>query len=127
MVVIWSLIVTLVMFLCSKSFIQIISGSTNSIILENGTKYLIINAPFYSILGILLNLRSSLQGLGRKIVPLVSSIIECIGKILFVLFFVSSLGYFGIIISEPIIWCFMCTQLAHAFYKNNKVNRHLDL
>lgn len=65
-VVIWSLIVTLVMFLCSKSFVQIISCSINSIILENGTKYLIINAPFYSILGILLNLRSSLQELGKN-------------------------------------------------------------
>lgn len=120
-VVIWSLIITIIMFLCSKSLVQIISGSSNPIILENGTRYLIFNAPFYSVLGILLNLRSSLQGLGKKIVPLISSIIECIGKILFVLFFVSSLGYFGIIICEPIIWCFMCMQLAYAFYRNNKV------
>lgn len=112
------------MFLFARNFIKIISGSTNPIILENGTNYLIINAPFYSILGILLNLRSSLQGLGRKIVPLISSVIECIGKILFVVFLISYLGYFGIIICEPIIWCIMCMQLAYAFYKNKK-NKHL--
>ena len=40
-----------------------------------------VNAPFYGVLGILLNLRYSLQGLGQKITPLVSSIIEFIGKI----------------------------------------------
>lgn len=126
-VIIWSLIITIIMFLFARNFIKIISGSTNPIILENGTNYLIINAPFYSILGILLNLRSSLQGLGRKIVPLISSVIECIGKILFVVFLISYLGYFGIIICEPIIWCIMCIQLAYAFYKNKKNHKHLEL
>lgn len=39
-VVIWSIIATSIMILFAQSFIKIISGSTNPIILENGTKYL---------------------------------------------------------------------------------------
>lgn len=104
--------------------VKILSGSTESTVIYNGAKYLIINAPFYGILGILLNLRNSLQGLGEKLIPLVSSIIELLGKILFVILLIPSLEYFGVIICEPVIWCFMCIQLAYSFYKNPYIKEH---
>lgn len=65
-----------------------------------------------------MNLRNSLQGIGEKLIPLISSIIEFIGKIVFVIVLIPSLGYFGVIISEPVIWCLMCIQLAYSFYRN---------
>ena len=57
-------------------FVKYLSGSSEEVVINNGAKYLIINAPFYAVLGILLNLRNALQGLGEKMIPLVSSIIE---------------------------------------------------
>ena len=66
----------------------------------------------------LLNLRNSLQGLGKKVTPLISSVIEFIGKCIFVALFIPSLKYLGVIICEPIIWCFMLLQLSYSFYKN---------
>lgn len=79
---------------------------------------LLLNSPFYAALGILLNLRSSLQAIGEKLLPLISSIIELIGKIVFVIVVIPSLEYFGVIICESVIWCLMCLQLVYSFYRN---------
>lgn len=117
--IIWGIFATIVMLIFSEFFIKLISGSNNSVVVINGANYLKINAPFYIVLGILLNLRHALQGIGRKIVPLISSVIECIGKIVFVLIFIPLLEYFGVIICEPVIWCLMCLQLAISFYRSN--------
>lgn len=114
----WSIIISVFLFFGAESIIKILSGSSEPVVIENGAKYLMINAPFYCVLGVLLNLRNALQGIGKKITPLVSSVIEFVGKILFVIFFIPSLKYFGVIICEPVIWCFMCLQLAYSFYRN---------
>lgn len=114
----WSLLVFVVLIFTARFFIQIISGSEENVILNNGSKYLILSAPFYTVLALLINLRFALQGLGEKVVPLISSFIELFGKILFVLFIIPHFDYNGVIFCEPIIWCFMTMQLVYAFYKN---------
>lgn len=114
----WSLFVFVAMLLSARFFIHLISGSEKSTILNNGTKYLIFSAPFYTVLAVLINIRFALQGLGEKVIPLISSVIELVGKILFVIFIIPHFDYNGVIFCEPIIWCFMCIQLVHSFYKN---------
>ena len=120
----WAVIISIILFFSSSILVKILSGSNESVVIENGAKYLMINAPFYGVLGILLNLRYSLQGLGQKLIPLVSSVIEFFGKVVFVLLLIPTLKYFGVIICEPVIWCLMCMQLAYAFYKNSYIQQH---
>lgn len=52
-------------------------------------------------------------GAGRKKykTPLVSSFIELAGKVLIAFFLTPVIGYFGIIISEPIVWVVMILPL----------------
>ncbi|MGL5152410.1 MAG: MATE family efflux transporter [Clostridium sp.] len=114
----WSFFITIVLFFIAPLLVRWLSGSSEPDVINNGARYLVVNAPFYSVLGILLNLRNSLQGIGEKLLPLISSVIELVGKILFVIIFIPKLEYFGVIISEPVIWCFMCAQLAYSFYRN---------
>lgn len=116
--VVFGVVITVVLYFIAPLLVALLSGSSESVVIENGARYLIINAPFYGVLGILLNLRNSLQGLGRKVVPLFSSIIEFIGKIVFVWLLIPSLQYFGVIICEPVIWCCMCLQLWFSFYRD---------
>jgi Na+-driven multidrug efflux pump len=70
------------------------------------------------VLGMLLNFRFALQGIGKKIVPVISSVMEFAGKIIFAFLLVPVLGYFGVIICEPIIWCIMFVQLLYSFSTN---------
>lgn len=121
--VFWAVFITVVLFLTAPALMKLLSGSTETAVIENGARYLRINAPFYSVLGVLLTMRNSLQGIGKKIVPLVSSVIELLGKIVFVIFLIPYLGYFGVIICEPVIWCLMCAQLVFTFYRDSYIRK----
>lgn len=114
----WGVSIALVLLFTASTLVRLLSGSSEKTVINNGALYLIINAPFYAVLGMLLNLRNSLQGLGKKVTPLVSSVIEFFGKCLFVVLFIPTLEYLGVIICEPVIWCFMLLQLAYSFYRN---------
>lgn len=121
MSVIWSAIITIILLFAAPALVRFLSGSSEAVVIENGARYLRINAPFFSVLGILLTMRNSLQGMGEKIVPLISSVIELIGKIVFVVILIPYLGYFGVIICEPVIWCLMCAQLVFTFYRDSYI------
>ena len=99
------------MQLGAEWMVQLISGSNEPVVLENGARYLLWNAPFYSVLGVLLATRYALQSLGQKVLPLFSSVIELVGKVVFVLFFIPKFAYNAVILCEPIIWCFMAAYL----------------
>lgn len=121
--IVWGVVVTVILIFFAPFLMKALSGSSEPTVIDNGVRYLLINSPFYAVLGILLNLRNSLQGIGEKLLPLISSIIEFIGKIVFVIVLIPSLGYFGVIISEPVIWCLMCIQLAYSFYRNPYIKK----
>ena len=99
------------MQLGAEWMVRLISGSSEPVVLENGARYLLWNAPFYSVLGVLLATRYALQSLGQKVLPLFSSVIELVGKVVFVLFFIPKFAYNAVILCEPIIWCFMAAYL----------------
>ena len=50
----------------SPELVQLISGSSAPLVLENGARYLMWNAPFYAVLGVLLCTRYALQSLGQE-------------------------------------------------------------
>jgi putative MATE family efflux protein len=116
--VIWGTFISVILLFFSEVLIKLLSGSNDGVVIENGTRYLMINSPFYIILGMLLNFRHALQGIGKKIVPVISSVMELTGKVIFAFFLVPTLGYFAVIICEPFIWCVMFIQLLYSFYTN---------
>lgn len=111
MSIVYCVLLSLLVFLFSNSMIALISGSNNPVVLENGSLYLKTNIPFFFALGILLNLRSSLQGLGKKIAPVISSVIELVGKVLFSYMIIPDYGYIAVCFTEPAVWCFMMVFL----------------
>ena len=121
-----AIVMTVLMSLFSGVLVRLVSGSSASVVLENGARYLVWNAPFYSVLGVLLATRYALQSLGQKILPLISSGIELVGKILFMLFFIPRFGYNAVILCEPVIWCFMCAQLLWSYWNDPYIKASRD-
>ncbi len=117
---IYGLLCTLIIPFIAPKLIFFISGSSNKEVLDYGTKYISFMQPFYGVLGVLVVTRNSLQGLGTKILPLISSLIELAGKILFTLLIVPHLGIWGIIICEPLIWVVMTVQLLWSYCRHIK-------
>ncbi|BBF41594.1 multi antimicrobial extrusion protein (Na(+)/drug antiporter), MATE family of MDR efflux pumps [Lachnospiraceae bacterium KM106-2] len=101
---IWSGISCIVVLAGGGFMARMLTGSTNSIVIETAVKYITINIPFFFVLSILLILRSSLQGVGKKLIPLTASMIELLAKFIAVGMITPVLGYFGVCIIEPIIW-----------------------
>lgn len=103
--------------------IRFISGSNETVIIENGTMYLRVAAPAFFVLGVINDTRTALQAIGSKILPILSSIIELIGKILFVSLLVPKYQYLAVIFCEPVIWCFMAAELVAAFWMHPMIKK----
>ena len=122
--IIWTIFIAITLFFASPALNELISGSTDPALISNASLYNRISSTFYPVLAVLLVLRNSLQGLGQKITPLISSFIELFGKILFVLFIIPSTGYMGVIFCEPLIWIPMTIQLYYS-YKHQPIIQSL--
>ena len=121
---IWSAVVIILCYLFTPFFVKLLTGTSNQDIINTAYAYMKFNAPFYFILCILIVLRNAMQGIGDRVSPIFSSIIELIGKVAVVIFLAPKLGYFGIIISEPITWV-LCTILLSVNFLRNPIFRKL--
>lgn len=113
-------VTVLLMQVSAEWLVRMVSGSSEALVLENGARYLRWTSPFYAVLGVLLSTRYALQSLGEKVLPLFSSVIEFLGKVVFVLVFIPRFAYNAVILCEPVVWCFMALYLV-AVYRHNPV------
>ena len=71
----------------------------------------LVDTLFYYVTAVICIVRNSMQGLGERIVPLISSSLEMIGKIVIAATLVPMFGYPGVIAAEPIVWFIMIIPL----------------
>ncbi|MBQ0000609.1 MAG: MATE family efflux transporter [Clostridiales bacterium] len=121
-VILFCILGVLVTFI-APTMIRLISGSDEAVILQNGTRYLRFVVPCMAILGLLNATRTALQAIGQKILPVISSVMELIGKILFVIFFIPKFGYNAVIVCEPVMWVLMDIELLLAFWLNPYIRK----
>lgn len=114
----WSGIALVILFMFSPYLVQLITASETVQIIETATLYLKVNVIFYFLPAVICILRNSMQGFGDTKTPLISSVIELIGKVMIAYLLVPSIGYFGVIVSEPIVWLFMVIPLVISIKKN---------
>lgn len=113
--------ITLFTIPLASLMVRLLSGSSEAVVIENGALYLQVVAPCLMILGLLNPTRFALQSIGNKLLPILSSVIELIGKYLFVAFLIPQFQYMAVIFCEPVIWAFMDMELLCAFWKNPQV------
>ena len=94
----------LLVYTLGRTMVGIILPDVEAYVEDTAVLYLRVNVPFYFFLTVLLELRSTLQGLGHSVIPIIASIVELVWKICTVAFMIPWLDYMGVIVSEPIIW-----------------------
>lgn len=119
----WYLLVLLVVFTLSPVLINLITASAQPEIIDNAVLYLKVNASFYFLPAIICILRNSMQGFGDSKTPLVSSLIELVGKVAIAYLLVPSLQYMGVVLSEPIVWALMVIPLIISILRNPIMRR----
>ena len=92
-----------------------ITSTDNPEIVNASVMYLRISVWFFFVLGPLFVLRCALQGMGRKIIPVCSSVLEMLVKVLSASFLVPAFQYVGVAFTEPISWIVMTILLAAAY------------
>ena len=105
-----TLVNTVIVGLChlfGRNIIEWVASTENPLIVEPAVMYLNIGVELGYVLGPLFVLRCSLQGMGHRIIPVVTSILELIIKAVFAFVIIPYLGYFGVAITEPFSWCVM--------------------
>ena len=115
---IWSLLVIFMSYTIAPQLVYLVTGSRIPEILNTAEKYLKVNTIFYFVPGAISILRNAMQGIGDRFTPVVSSFLELAGKAAVVIFIVPYTKYFGIIISEPIVWIIMVIPLVVKIIKN---------
>lgn len=91
--------------------VWLVTGSENPEVVYNATLYLKVDTLFYYVTAVICIVRNAMQGLGERIVPLISSSLEMIGKIVIAATLVPMFGYPGVIAAEPIVWFIMIIPL----------------
>ena len=98
-------------FTIGKQLIYLVTGSHNETVIRNAANYLKFDTIFYFVTAVISVLRNAMQGLGETVIPLVSSALEMIGKVVIAVTLVPLLGYTGVIVAEPIVWVIMVIPL----------------
>ncbi len=101
---VWSTFALLCSIFGSEIMVQLLSGTDDPVVLNSATTYIRVNLPFFYVLSILVVFRSSLQSVGRKLIPVIGSIVELVCKFVAVIVIVPHFGYMGICFLEPVIW-----------------------
>ena len=113
---IWATIALMISVFFGRFLVTSITGvSADELIIGSGLKYLRIGVPFYYSLFVLVIVRSSLQGINQKRLPLVASGIELLVKIIATGWLIPSLGFIAICFAEPVIWLLGMLWVAPAF------------
>ena len=81
-------------------------SATNDIplILQVGSQYLVLSTMFYFFLGLIFVFRNTIQGMGKPLLPLVSSITELTVRAFAAIYLAKLFGYKGILYASPLSW-----------------------
>ena len=108
--------------------INFVTSTQNKEIVNTAKTYLYINMPFFPALGVLYVMRTAIQGIGKRIAPLVSSSIELLSKVFAAFFIAKPFGYKGIACAEPISWVFCAIFITISFVSAfKKIYKNKDL
>ena len=91
--------------------IRTVTATQKKDIIDTASLYLRVNTPFYYVPTVICLFRNSMQDFGDNRTPVISSSLEMIGKVLIALLLAPAIGYYGIIVAEPIVWFIMVIPL----------------
>ena len=107
----WCILVLLAAYTIAPQLIQLITATKEAEIVETATLYLRVNTIFYFIPTVICLFRNAMQGFGDAKTPVFSSALELLTKVVVAFLLAPAIGYWGIIISEPVAWTIMVIPL----------------
>ena len=114
----WSVCVILITYTLAPQLIRAITATNQAEIIETATLYLKVNTIFYFVPSVICLFRNAMQGFGDSKTPVFSSALELLTKVAAAFLLAPAIGYWGIIVSEPIAWFIMVIPLVINTFRN---------
>ena len=119
-----SLVISLVMIVGGKNILTLFVSSSaieKAEVLLVAYRYLFIMAIFLSVLFLLHIYRSSLQGMGDTVIPMVSGIVELVMRVGVALLLPLVIGELGIFFAEIVAWFGAAVILMVSYYRKMRL------
>ena len=113
--VLYGLFACATIYLFGGALVRFTTGTANAKVIANAVMSLRIHFSCFPVLAILLCLRTAMQAMGRKTVPVLSSGIELAMKIVSAWLLIPRVGFLGTCVTEPVTWVLMTGFLVAAY------------
>ena len=118
--VLYGLFACATIYLFGGVLVRFTTGTTNAEVIANAVMSLRIHFSCFLVLAILLCLRTAMQAMGRKTIPVLSSGIELMMKIVSAWLLIPRMGFLGTCVTEPVTWVLMTAFLTVAYWLGQK-------
>jgi len=115
MQLVWCVFSAAAVFLFGEGMIRFTTGTNSAEVLDNAVLSLRIHFSMFPVLGVLFCFRNTMQAMGQKVVPVLSSCIELAMKLLAANWLIPALGFVGVCVTEPATWVLMVIFLLAAY------------
>lgn len=116
----WSLFASTVIFLFGAQLVRFTTGTSDPDVVANAVMSLRMHFTMFPFLGVLFCIRNTMQAMGQKTAPVLSSCIELAMKIFSANFLIPTLGFLGTCMTEPVTWCLMVIFLMSVYLSKRK-------
>lgn len=120
MELIWAAIAFVVMYVFGRQIVTLLIGTADEQVLDYAVMNIRINFALFPPLGILFVTRNAMQSMGYKVMPVISSGIELLMKVISAYFIVPKFGYMGASFTEPSTWVVCAAFLVICYIVDNK-------
>ena len=88
----------------AEEMMMLFVDKSETAIIDNASLFMRIACYFYPVLGLLVILRYSIQGLGYSNMSMMSGVMEMIARCGVSLWLVPALGFLGVCYGDPVAW-----------------------
>lgn len=105
-------------FLFGGALIKLVTNTENAEVIANGQLMLRIVVPFIFTQTIVMIYRMSIQGMKRKVIPIIGTAVELCTRFFCALVLAPVIGFLGICFAEPLSWVVSGAVMVIFYYAN---------
>lgn len=119
----WGVFACIFVIFFAEQLVMLLTNTKDTGVITNAVLSMKIHFLLYPVLGIVIVLRTTLQALREKIVPLVSSGFEVVIKVITGIWLIPAFGYICVCLAEPFIWLVSSVFLGIVFMIKKPISR----
>lgn len=116
----WAVLAFLITLFGGELLIRVLIGTSDTYVIKNAMMSLWLSTLCLFPLGVLFVMRTSMQAVGYKVTPLLSSGIELTVKVVAAFALIPVIGYLGVALAEPVTWVLCAVFLEIVYYATRK-------